>query len=63
MSGTSGRIPAPKRKSGAERSREKNKQQLRESAKKCRSIVDVFHCQSVVTNNKVDSKFNRNNYL
>lgn len=48
------RIPAPKRKGGAERSREKKKQQLFESAKKCKSIIDVFACQSVVTNNKVD---------
>jgi len=56
-------IPAPKRKGGAERSREKKKQQLRESAKKCKSIINVFGCQSVVTNNEVDSKFNSNNYL
>jgi hypothetical protein len=36
------RIPAPKRKGGAERSRENKKQQLCESAKKCKSIIDIF---------------------
>lgn len=33
-----------KRKGGAERNRDKKKQQLLESAKKCKSIIDVFAC-------------------
>uniref|UniRef100_A0A2S2P2F1 Uncharacterized protein n=1 Tax=Schizaphis graminum TaxID=13262 RepID=A0A2S2P2F1_SCHGA len=44
----SDRIPASKRKGGAERSRDKKKQQLHESAKKCKSIIDVF----AIANNK-----------
>jgi len=42
-------IPASKRKGSAERSRDKKKQQLHESAKKCKSIIDVF----AIANNKV----------
>jgi hypothetical protein len=42
-------ISASKRKGGAERSRDKKKQQLHESAKKCKSIIDVF----ATANNKV----------